>query len=196
MPPTTRLIAFSGYARSGKDSAATSLLATDWVRKSFADKLREFLIRLNPTLGPVTADGANVALATYIAAVGWERAKDEHPEIRPLLQRCGTEAGRGVLGDNVWVDAVFRDITSGQRVVFTDCRFPNEAEAVRERGGLVVRVNRPGVGPAIGGDGLVHPSETALDSYPFDHTLLNDGSLADLQAMVMSLIFQPATQAA
>jgi hypothetical protein len=44
------LVAFSGYARSGKDTAADALLPLGFQRVAFADKLRECLYALNPTV--------------------------------------------------------------------------------------------------------------------------------------------------
>ncbi len=171
------LIGLSGYARSGKDTAAAALLARGWQRKAFGDKLREFLYALNPVVP--TSDCGDFAELRYIVdELGWEQAKTE-PAVRALLQRCGTEAGRGVLGADVWVNAVLRDLT-GPTVV-TDVRFWNEAQRIHAAGGLVIRLSRPGVGPARSSGGEVHASETALDDYPlFDASIINDGTPEDL----------------
>ena len=61
------------------------------------------------------------------------------------------------------------------RLAISDVRFPNEADAIRAFGGLVVRVERPGVGPING-----HESEIALDGYDFDLVVVNDGTLDEL----------------
>jgi hypothetical protein len=57
-------------------------------------------------------------------------------------------------------------------VVADDCRFGNEAEAVRGQGGVVFEVQRPGF------DAAEHASEAGI---PGDHVIRNVGSLADLQ---------------
>jgi hypothetical protein len=44
----------------------------------------------------------------------------------------------------------------------------------------MIRVERPGVGPTKDKHGRAHVSETALDDWPFDHVLVNDGSVDDL----------------
>lgn len=64
----------------------------------------------------------------------------------------------------------------GGRVVLTDCRFPNEADAIRDAGGQIIRVNRP----EFPDDGDPHPSETALDRNPFDDLVLIDGTIDEL----------------
>ena len=71
----------------------------------------------------------------------WDQLKDEegnphHREIRRLQQVLGTEVGREVLGESIWVDTGMAKVAKaharGVPVVATDCRFDNEAEAIRE----------------------------------------------------------------
>lgn len=80
---------------------------------------------------------------------------------RELLQRVGTEAMRNQIHENVWVNALFSDYRSEDsfdtktnetkvRIVpvfpnwiITDTRFPNEAKAIKDRDGILIRVNRP-----------------------------------------------------
>lgn len=101
--------------------------------------------------------------------------------VRELLQKLGTEAMRNGLHTNVWVNALMADYKpiklsqdNPSYWLVTDTRFPNEAQAITERGGILLRVERPGTST---GD---HPSETALDDYPFEHVIMNDGDLNDL----------------
>jgi hypothetical protein len=87
----------------------------------------------------------------------------------------GTEVGRDMFGDNFWVDQALREVQDDDLAVFTDCRFPNEAQAIKDRGGVVWRVERPGFGPVNG-----HASETSLDDWDFDGIIQNNGTLDDL----------------
>ncbi|MGW8630572.1 deoxynucleotide monophosphate kinase family protein [Streptomyces sp. NPDC055793] len=173
------IIGLAGYARSGKNEAAEALVQYGWRQAAYADKLREFLLAVDPVI-PGPYGTGNLRLSILIRDVGWEYAKDHYPEVRALLQRTGTQAGRKLFGSNVWVDALFRDLAEAPALVITDCRFPNEAQAVADRGGVMIRVERPGVGPAKDKVGRVHESETALDGWRYDHTLINDGSVRDL----------------
>ncbi|MFE3589444.1 hypothetical protein ACFXOY_18270 [Streptomyces niveus] len=174
------IIGLSGYARSGKDTAAQALADRGWRRAGFADKLREFLLALDPLL-PALRGGEPFRLRRYVEAWGWERAKDEHPEVRALLQRAGTEAGRKILGANIWVNALFAEHSDAGALVIPDVRFPNEAQGIADRGGMVIRVERPGIAPKANKYGVVHDSEIALDGWAFDHVLFNDGSAYDLR---------------
>lgn len=189
------MIGLSGYARSGKDAVAKILVEEHgYVRVSWADKLREAVYALDPMIGVFTASGLmgdltvrEVRYREVIDRLGYESAKDHPgwgPEIRRTLQRMGTEAGRNVLGENVWVNALLAGLDPNVNYVIPDTRFPNEATAITKRvGGQVWRVNRPGFAPTNS-----HPSETALDGWQFDVHIKNDGSLDDLRETVRYLI--------
>lgn len=183
------VVGLSGYAGSGKDTAAEGLIRRGWVTVSPMDKMREFVYAQNPWV-LVYADGEGepewVQLQTLVDEVGWDRAKFDHLDVRELLQRTGTDAGRKVLGDDVWIDAAFRDAPEGAPVVVPSVRYPNEFEAVVSRGGRVFRVERPGVAPVN-----PHPSETALDGADFDGWLYNDGDVAHLQESLVALAAHP-----
>jgi hypothetical protein len=175
--PRVTAIGLSGWARAGKDTAADHLVADyGYTKMSFADPMREALIRLNPLIHI----GGHVAhLAPIVEKTGWEDLKTISSDIRPLLQRFGTEVGREMFGENFWVDAAIDRIPDGGKVVFADVRFPNEADAIRELGGFVIRVERDGFGPAND-----HISEHALDNYDFDGRLFNNGTIEDLNKLV------------
>jgi hypothetical protein len=177
------LIGTSGYARSGKDTVANILVGSHgFTRVAFADILRDAVYTLNPFVGPWTD------LQSVVDQHGWEYAKTDgpkyqHEEVRRLLQVMGTDVGRRLFGDNVWVDSLFSTLEPEKDYVVSDCRFVNEADAIRARGGQVIRVERPGTAPING-----HLSETALDDYGFDHRLINNGTLGDLALAVTAWV--------
>ena len=118
---------------------------------------------------------------------------------RKLLQLLGTEAGRQIIHPNIWVNALFADYEDNKsdwlsginsNWIITDVRFPNEAQAIKDRGGILIRINRP----QYLDNGLVirkdeHLSETALDDYDgFDYVIENDSdSVQDLIDKVKQL---------
>jgi len=198
------LVGLSGYAQAGKDTAARVLIEHfGFKRVAFADALRDVLYALNPMVDVIGADGMPDgvwAVQALVDQIGWEQAKASGPAwseftVRKLLQRLGTEAGRQVLGDNIWVDTAMRQVDGlmpgevkyGGRYVITDVRFPNEYQAIKQRGGQVWRIVRPGTEPVN-----AHPSETALDRYSFDASFINDGSILEFDRNVhraMSIVF-------
>lgn len=107
---------------------------------------------------------------------------------RHAMQTLGTEWGRDLIGPDFWVscwrlmvakqalDHLADSCGSGQpfRVVAEDCRFPNEAAAIRALGGRVVWIDRPGL-VAAG-----HASEQSLSAADCDLVIPNDGAILDL----------------
>lgn len=172
-----RLIGLCGYAGSGKDTAAAVLVDEHgWERRAFADKLRWVAEEANPLVE--TRDGRILRLYELVTREGWDQAK-QHPDVRRYLQSLGA-AVRGSLGERVWIDACLRHLT-GPTVV-TDVRYRNEAAAIEDRGGILVRVTRPGTGPVNG-----HSSEHDLDGYPVDHELVNDGTVDDMRRRLVRI---------
>lgn len=171
------VIGLSGYAQTGKDTLGSILVGQHgFERIAFADKLREFLLALDPTvLIQQRAAAYHPRLSTLIQAFGWEQAKTQFPEVRELLQRLGTEAGRRILGENVWINAALGGLQTGHKYVITDVRFLNEFHAVKSLGGQVWRLERPGFVPVN-----AHESETALNGVTFDQYIFNCMTIKDL----------------
>lgn len=138
---------------------------------------------------------------------------------REFLQKLGTDAIRDGLYVNSWINALMADYTQPvpeklalfndlykpktPNWIITDTRFPNEADAARSAGGIVIRINRKC--QACGGDNTDryshkmgcsalsaggHPSETSLDDYTFDYVIDNNGTIVDLEQEVSKFINQ------
>lgn len=160
---TPRLIGLTGHKGAGKDAVAAVLRQHGYTRIAFADPLKRIAL-----------------------AIGWDGSKEERPACsccgmlqgRALLQVLGTEGVRQNIREDAWLLAANHEIGKHERVVITDVRFLNEAEFVRQSGGEVWRIERPG----HGGDG--HASETELDNIQADQEIWNGGSLADLAVAV------------
>jgi hypothetical protein len=116
--------------------------------------------------------------------------------VREFLQKLGTDALRDGLHPNVWVNALMTDyklIEYGDdeqghypNWVITDVRFINEAIAIHNSGGIIIRIDRPGVSPVNN-----HPSEVELDHWNFDYKIANVSDLIALETSVLA-IFEKA----
>ena len=87
---------------------------------------------------------------------------------REFLQFFGTDVCRKIYED-VWQSRLMNDIAreGSLLAVIDDCRFPNEAEAVQEAGGRIIKLTR-------GNHKDAHASECALDDYKnFDAVIDN-----------------------
>ena len=170
------IIGLSGYAQSGKDSTAELLcLNYGYTRLAFADPMRQALMIINPRLDSITR------VSDMVEDYGWDTAK-RNPEVRRLLQVVGTDFGRKMLGDDVWINIALSGIKTEDKIVISDVRYPNEADAIRKLGGTVWRINRHNHSAVNG-----HASERAMDNYMFNYAIYNDGTLDDLSDEVFML---------
>jgi hypothetical protein len=171
LTPRVEILGLSGWARNGKDTVADHLISKyGYERISFAAPMKEALYRLNPkiTINNVVSTPIRIGVDIY----GWDDLKTHGPEVRELLQRFGTEVGREMFGEDFWVNAAIDSIEDGSKVIVSDVRYPNEADAIKKLGGEVWRVVRPGFGAANG-----HASEHALNNYKFDYILDNNSGM-------------------
>lgn len=177
------VIGFAGYAGVGKDAAADVLVyELGYTKLSFAQALKEAVWILNPFV-----DGTKRLqdVVTDVTNDGqWRSAKDYIPEVRRLLQVFGSEVGRDVFGENVWVLKLLQNIDPTKDYVITDVRFPNEIAAVTGvLEGTVIRIERSEADFVRN-----HISETALDNFKFAETIINDGTKAQLREKVLHAV--------
>lgn len=195
------MIGLIGEPSTGKDTIADFAIEDhDFRRIGFADKIYSCALAIDPIVA--TNRFSDTALAykrvsDIVTEIGWRQAKDDIPEVRRLLQRIGTEMGRETIDDNIWISLAFKRLVayhqgSGgelERFIFTDVRFPNEADAMtafaEQVGGQAhfVRVARPGYGVVNN-----HASESAYEAIPYGFKIINDGTLDDLRADVETVI--------
>lgn len=171
------LIGLAGAAGAGKGSVAAFLVARGFGEIAFADPI--------------------YAAISAMTGIGEERLKDRDFKERPiagigkspreLLQLFGTEFGRNLVSESIWIDLAMqkadRYASVGVSVVITDVRFDNEAEAVRGAGGRVWRVVRDAPS-CLAGSTSIHASERGISDRLVDVTVPNNGTMADLRAEV------------
>lgn len=204
------VVGLSGYKGAGKDAVA-DILVRDYgfTKMAFATPIKEKVAILDPILGyhkeyccdECDAEVEEVRLSTLLAyGMTQEEIKRDFmygPELRRVWQYVGTDLFRAD-DEDYWVNKAFDalDETTANRVVFTDVRFENEAdsifsmrewaanhppETIEENTHLtsVWRIARP---EQRGVD--VHVSEQMIGLLGEEVTILNDGSLEDLEEPV------------
>ena len=158
-----KIIAFAGRKQSGKTSSA------EFVQRhynevsilyNFADQLKRDVCM-------------NIFGLTYHQCYGTDEEKNQlvncwwpngggQMTARAVMQYVGTDVFRAIQ-TNVWANATLIKIRNEcpSLAVIADCRFPNEVHAIKEAGGLVIKLARN----MYNSD---HASETALDADKFD----------------------------
>lgn len=178
------IIGISGKAGAGKDTAAKMLEVLyanpnisyeDFANrryKNFADiQIVHFADTLKET-------------AQVLFRIGeWETNTQEGKKttinwigktVRELLQGIG-QGLRDAIDFDLWVKILFANTEGWSNYIIADVRYPNEIKAIKERNGILLRIDREGAGAGN------HSSETALDDYKeWDVHIKNNGSIEDL----------------
>lgn len=174
-------IGLVGHKGAGKNLAAEFIVKElpDFWPLAFADPLREACTIIFGLNSKEMHD-------RDLKEVPLERYPFESP--RQILQRVGTECIRSQYPE-AWIEAWKHRIKPFPDTVTTDVRFQNEAAAIVELGGKLIRIERPA-------DRLpdnqrdLHPSETVLEGIATDKTIINDGSVNLFRARVLTALWE------
>jgi hypothetical protein len=160
------IIAMAGRKQSGKTSAC------EYIAKIFAKEAQ-----LNSAVynfaDPLKQMCISIFGLTYEQCYGSDDQKNESVNCkwpdsgkvmsaREVMQYVGTNVFRK-MQHNVWADATIRKIQDEKLplALIADCRFPNEVHAIKNAGGLVIKLNRNLYNSS-------HESEIALDEDQYD----------------------------
>jgi len=175
-----RIIGLTGYKGSGKDEAAKALTGQHGPYQRYA------------LAGPVKQICEIAFGLTWEEMEGnrelKEKAVDRYPFFSPrkLMQQVGTDMFRTHYPD-IWIEAMKRHMTRNatRQFVVTDVRFPNEADAIRDLEGLLVRVTRTDQPENID----PHPSERYIGMIKADHEILAaTGEIESLHKQIRILV--------
>lgn len=185
-----RLLGLTGPAGAGKSTMAKGLIADGSAALlHFAGPLKAMLRAIGLTDEDVTGS----------------RREHPHPmlcgrSVRYAAQTLGTDWGREMIGRDVWVSLVMRDVDRllehGVDVVLDDVRFDDEAQAIIDRGGVVLRLIGRGSSLAAArprwrrlvdwcrSQGASHPSERGVDRHLIHAVVCNTGPVDENLARV------------
>jgi hypothetical protein len=158
-------IGFTGFAGAGKDTAADALFRKSdimYAHFAFADEIKRFA-----------------------KSIGWDGNKDNRG--RPLLQDIGM-AGRNYNPDT-WVNMAAARVgrsASLTPVVWTDVRFANEAEFIRQRGGIIIEIARDSQVPCD------HVSEISHLGFKPNYVIKNNATIDALHKEVLEIVAKEA----
>jgi len=208
------IIGVTGLIGSGKDTIANYLTTFHGFKKeSFANSLKD-------AVSHVFGWDREMLEGTTTSSREWREQVDlwwserlDIPNLTPrwVLQHWGTEVCRNGFHDDIWIASLENKLRNTKdHVVISDCRFANEVKAIKNAGGITIRVSR-GENPvwydaAIeynkgpNGNAMwalsqrkleknkVHASEYSSIGLDYDYHLENNGSIDDLYKRVGSII--------
>lgn len=178
------IIGISGKAGSGKDTAAKMLEVLyanpdisyeDFVNKRYKNFTDIQIVHF--------ADSLKETVQVLFRIGEWETNTQEGKKttinwigktVRELLQGIG-QGLRDAIDPNLWVKILFANTKGWTNYIIADVRYPNEIKAIKERNGILLRIDRKDAGAGN------HSSETALDDYKeWDVHIENNDSIEDL----------------
>ena len=202
------IIGIAGFQGSGKDTIA------DYLQNIYGFKRDSFAATLKDAVAAVFGWDRELLEGRTRESRAWRETVDpwwskrlNMPDLTPrlVLQKWGTEVARKSWHNDTWIASLENKLNQAHNdVVITDVRFPNEIQAVRNAGGIVIRVIR---GPEPEWYDLametnsgtfnhmaqaypeVHPSEWAWIGTEFDAVIDNNADGLDpLFAQVKHLV--------
>lgn len=140
----------------------------------------------------------------------WWAKRLDMPQLTPrwVLQYWGTEVCRRGFHDDIWIAGLENKLRHTQdNVVISDCRFPNEIQAIRNQGGKIIHIQRGflphwydiAIQANRGAENArrfleqeqIHASETSWIGQTFDYTVDNDLGLDHLYSQLKNLAQYP-----
>jgi len=178
-----RIIAFSGAQGAGKTTAAEFIRDKYGYKiRAFADPIYEILVEMDPILN---WGGGFSKLSQFLRdGLSMDDIKRRYPEVRRLLQHIGTEWGRAIHGPDCWVEYMMRSRSRLEYTVIPDIRFENEWLFVKNGGGIMIHIKKPGavvVNPE-------HASEQFDTMKVADYVIENSGTVEEFQTKLQELV--------
>lgn len=179
----TKLIGLSGPAGSGKSEAAKYLVEEHgYMVAKFAAPLKDMLKAYYKSQG-VFGTELERRIEGDLKEAPCKYLNGLTP--RHAMQTLGTEWGRNCMGGDFWIRAWERqvDLIPGKAVA-DDCRFDNEATAIHLNGGKVIKLK-----PAVRRrNKSKHVAEAGISEKLVDATVVNDGTILDLQKKIGAVV--------
>lgn len=193
------IIGLVGFIGSGKGTVGDLLCDKGYHQDSFAKPLKDAVSIIFGWPRELLEGDTQVSRAWREEPdVYWSAKFGKQFSPRLALQLMGTEAGRNVFHQDVWVISLLNR-AKDKNVVVTDVRFRNEIRYIQENGGKIVRIVR-GIDPEwyyelkdLRDDDSrneymkkynIHPSEWDWVGSSFDYTIFNNGNIQDLSDRV------------
>lgn len=168
-----KVLGLVGYPRTGKDAIAEKLVEDHgFVRLAFGDSVKRLLMAIDPSYNN------NLAVLEKRKASGIYETREKIQNLGQVLRN---------FREDFWVDTIreeFMELPEDASVIITDIRYQNEFHFVKDVGGEVVGIERPGYGPVNGHESEVN---TGVLLEHAGRTIINDGTI---QQAVDALLLQ------
>jgi hypothetical protein len=140
------IVGLVGFIGAGKGTVADLLVERhDYFKESFANSVKDACAAIfGWNRAMLEGDTPESRAWREQPDEWWSKKLNKEFSPRLALQLMGTEAGRDVFHPDLWVHTVLRRCEQApwNNYVIADVRFPNEINAIKDSGGVVIRVRR------------------------------------------------------
>ena len=161
------LIGLTGKKGSGKDTIANYLVSKyGFIKLSFGEAVKD-IVHIITGWDRELIEGSTDESRIFRETV---KHKIYNKTCRELMQIIGTDLFRNHFDENIWTNIIINKINIYNSYVISDVRFDNEAIAIKNQGGILIKITRSTSSSNLD----LHISESGITT-PIDFEILNDG---------------------
>ena len=184
-----KLIGITGLKRSGKDTCGSFLIDNyDYIRYSFAGALKKacseiFMFDYEQTEGSKKEtfdDRWNINPRKVFQRFGTEIFRDSLEKFFPEMKHL--KKNFWIYRFKIWYQEQVKQ-NPNVKIVVTDVRFQNEADIIKELGGVIIKVTRKNLK-----NNDSHASEINILNINADYDIKNDSSIEDYYKNLKSIL--------
>lgn len=184
-----KLIGITGFKRSGKDTCGAYLIKNhDYIKYSFAGALKVacseiFMFDYEQTEGSKKEDFDsrwNINPRKVFQRFGTEIFRDSLDKFFPEMKHLKNNFW--IYRFKIWYQEQVKQ-NPNVRIVVSDVRFQNEADIIKELGGIIIKVSRKNIKNTDN-----HISELNILNIKADYNIKNDSSLEDYYENLKSIL--------
>lgn len=140
-----KIVAINGTIGSGKDTFSKVFIDNGYQRVSFAESLKDAVsVIFGWDREMLEGNTEESRIIREQEDTFWTNKMGRPVTPRWVLQNLGTDVLRKHFHDNIWLFSLEKRILNmdSDKIIITDCRFPNEVKLVREQQGIIIEVQR------------------------------------------------------
>jgi hypothetical protein len=194
-----KIIAICGFQGSGKDTLANILIKKYGYKKlSFGGTVKDVAsIIFNWDRKMLEGDSKESREWREKVDDWWsEKLGINNLTPRYILQQVGTDLFRNHFHKDIWINCIEKKLLDYDKVVITDCRFPNEINILNKYNATIIQIYRGDLPEWFDDVKLgkkeppneLHESETSWIKEPFNHSIKNNGTFIELENKIENII--------
>ena len=194
-----KIIAICGFQGSGKDTLANILIKKYGYKKlSFGGTVKDIASIIFNWDRKMLEGDSKESREWREKVDDWWSKKLEIKNLTPryILQQIGTNLFRNNFHKDIWINCLEKKLIDYDKVVITDCRFPNELKILNKYNATIIQIYRGNLPEWFNDIKLgkkdppkeLHESETSWIKESSNYNILNNGTIEELENIIKNII--------